>query len=234
MSTKCPQDEALGSYLEHRLSAEQTSTIEAHLADCDTCLDRLIMVKGLIHKENSEPDPAPEWLTDNTLRMIRKAESQTGSSWIERAKNSLRNFYGQVSDRLNLTSRSEDQCCQLHQMQPVRGGTGGILANNIILLSDIHNQTEIEIEIEKISTNLACIRIFPQIHTGNCKLLRVTLRSGNREMASKPMDGGYTLFDDVPFGKYCLDFIKDGQCENTYSFEITEPSSETIHGTESP
>jgi hypothetical protein len=83
-----------------------------------------------------------------------------------------------------------------------------------------------EIEIEKTGSNRAHIRV--KLHEAGKQPegVRVTLKAGEREIASYPFDGGYVLFEDIPFGHYSISLDKDGFQFGTYLFEIKE----TLHG----
>ncbi len=52
---KCPDTEVLAAYLDQRLSADEARRVEAHLAQCDGCLDTLLAVHHALEEsaENS-------------------------------------------------------------------------------------------------------------------------------------------------------------------------------------
>ncbi len=55
MRTKCIREEVLMDYLEGRLSEKERSKSERHLANCDTCLEEVVvageMIRGTRHLE---------------------------------------------------------------------------------------------------------------------------------------------------------------------------------------
>jgi hypothetical protein len=79
-----------------------------------------------------------------------------------------------------------------------------------------------EIEVEKTGINRANIRLRLNNPTKNPKSLRVTLKNGEKEMASYLLDGTYVVFEDIPFDRYSIDLAEDNATIGTYGFEIKE------------
>jgi tetratricopeptide (TPR) repeat protein len=60
--TACPSDETMAAYLDDQLSVEERARVEAHMADCDACVELLAaIVPDLPVPASSEvrPDPLP-------------------------------------------------------------------------------------------------------------------------------------------------------------------------------
>lgn len=77
----CPSDTRVVAYLEQRLKAKEKSRFEAHLSDCDVCLD---MIGGLIRQQRtSEPPEAPAHLVDTAADALPvKTGRQTSWRWV--------------------------------------------------------------------------------------------------------------------------------------------------------
>ena len=54
------------------------------------------------------------------------------------------------------------------------------------------------------------------------KMIRVTLKKGEREICSYLANEAYVLFEDIPFGHYNLTFGRDGVMLGRYYFEVKE------------
>ena len=72
MKGNCPQEEVLADYLSGRLSQENQSALESHLADCDQCLDEIVVTEVLI-KDNTlsgfeKVSPA---VTESAIALVR-------------------------------------------------------------------------------------------------------------------------------------------------------------------
>jgi hypothetical protein len=79
-----------------------------------------------------------------------------------------------------------------------------------------------EIEIEKAGEDKAHIRVKPDLAARDVEGIRVTLKKGDREVASYPLEGAYVLFEDIPFGHYSISLAKNGVLLGTYLFEIKD------------
>jgi hypothetical protein len=96
------------------------------------------------------------------------------------------------------------------------------VSRDFVLLTKTFENVESEIELEKTGENKALIRVrvFPDDIAG--QQFRVTLKEGDREIASQLAVGDYAIFEDIPFGHYNLSLARDGQTLGTYFFEVKE------------
>ena len=62
----CPEESQIAAYADHQLAGPAKDKLEAHLADCDFCLDQ---VGFLIRSANA---PLPEMVPDSLLRRAGK------------------------------------------------------------------------------------------------------------------------------------------------------------------
>ena len=58
----CPDAAMLASYADNGLSADERRLVEAHAADCTTCLEHLALL-GAVSVERDAPEPSRSWLT---------------------------------------------------------------------------------------------------------------------------------------------------------------------------
>ena len=49
-SGPCPGAEILAAYIEHTLDAEQTSAVEGHLAECEDCLEGVLVARAAMNE----------------------------------------------------------------------------------------------------------------------------------------------------------------------------------------
>jgi len=216
MEIACPTDEILADFLEGRLSEEEKSEMEAHLSDCDDCLEVLTVASSLLRgEERYELAPAPARVTDAAAQLVLGEYSPSTESLPARVERTLRDLPTRVAGFFI------DKGWGGLQPQPVRGFKRK-LSSDFVLLRKRFEDVESEIELEKTGENKALIRVrvFPA-DTAGLKI-RVTLKEGDREVASQLAVGGYALFEDIPFGHYGLTLARDGLTLGTYLFEVKE------------
>ena len=71
MKGNCPQEELLADYLAGRLSEENQSGLESHLADCDHCLDEIMAAEELVQEtELSGFKQVPPAVTESAIALV--------------------------------------------------------------------------------------------------------------------------------------------------------------------
>lgn len=221
MNMLCPDEERLVDYLEGRLSNEDSSQIEEHLSNCDTCLEGLVVTNGLVRGRVSwEFDPVPTRVTDGAVRLVASQRALSYDSLIEKLRRSIRDLGSGISELLRLKPWAR------WQLAPIRGSKT-VASEDFVCLRVPFKETETEIEIEKTGASKAHIRV--KVHEPSKErraAVRVTLKGGKREIASYLLDGTYVLFEYIPFGHYSITLAENGVELGTYLFEIKE----TRHG----
>jgi hypothetical protein len=90
-----------------------------------------------------------------------------------------------------------------------------------VVLTKSFNGVTVEIEIEKIAAQEARLRLrlmAKPAHTG----IRANLLKAEREFCSHPLPLDSWVSEQIPFGRYRLVLISNGQQLGSYSFEIKE------------
>lgn len=216
MKIACPDDERLADYLEDRLLDKERFQLEAHISDCEMCLERLAVSSSLLHGgTEGELDTVPREVTQGAVRLLKREGPGVADSISEGFKGAVRNFSDKVADFFRFTPWGA------WQLQPIRSARRKV-DKNLIILQQTFRDIETEIEIERIGADQCHIRIlFPEpspIGTG----VRVTLKRGDREIASYLAEKNRVVFEDIPFGRYGLTLAKEGTALGTFAFEITE------------
>ncbi|MBN1842465.1 MAG: zf-HC2 domain-containing protein [Deltaproteobacteria bacterium] len=221
MNMLCPDEERLVDYLEGRLSKEDSSQIEEHLSNCDTCLEGLVVTNGLVRGMVSwQFDPVPTRVTDRAVRLVASQRALSYDSLMEKLRRSIQGLSSGISELLRLKPWAR------WQLAPIRGSKM-VASEDFVCLRVPFKETETEIEIEKTRASKAHIRVKVQEHNKKRRAaVRVTLKSAEREVASYLLDGTHVLFEDIPFGHYSITLAENGVELGTYLFEIKE----TRHG----
>ena len=216
METACPADEILADFLEGRLSEQEKSEMEAHLSDCNDCLEVLAIGNSLIRGEDQfDLAPVPLELTDAAARLVQGEYPPSSESLPERIERTLRGLPARVAGFVGGKRWGG------LQPQPVRGFKRKV-SRDMVLLRKTFEDVEAEIELEKTGESKALIRVRVFLDDTAGQKTRVTLKEGDREIASQLAVGGYALFEDIPFGHYHLTLARDGLTLGTYLFEIKE------------
>jgi hypothetical protein len=220
MGKTCLDEEAIADYLEDRLSHDQRMEVEKHLSDCEMCLNAFVIANDLIRgKAQLELDMVPAEVTEAAVRLLESKRPVSSVSISEVLGSSLKDLYGKVTDFLRLKPWVD------WQLQPIRGPKP-ILIKDLIILKKKFQDIETEIEIEKTGENQTNIRVkFPEpivVRQG----IRVTLEKGQTEIASYMADSDQVLFENIPFGRYGLTFVREGKRLGRFFFE----TKETAHG----
>ena len=220
MKMPCPDEERLVDYLEARLSEEERCQVEEHLSDCQICLEGLVVTNGLVRgRDRFELDPVPTEVTESAVHLVTSQRALSHGSWMEKLGQSVKDLGSRMSDLLRLKPWGR------WQLAPIRGSKT-VASEDLVCLRVPFKETETEIEIEKTGDGKAHIRVKLHEPTRKRKAVRITLKKGEREIASYLLDGTYVLFEDIPFDHYSISLAENGMSLGTYLFEIKE----TRHG----
>ena len=216
MKRACPSDEMLADYLQGHLAEKEGSEMEEHLSDCTICLEDLVIANSLFQGADlPQLDAVPAEVTEAAVRLMQSLDSAESDSLSEKFERAIKDLPTRISDFLNHKTWAE------LQPQPVRGFKRKV-AKDLVLLKKTFEDVESEIEIEKVGENKALIRVRLLLADLTSQKIRVTLKKGDREIASHLAEEAYVLFEDIPFGHYSLTFARDGLTLGTYLFEIKE------------
>jgi len=205
----CPDEEMIADYLEGRLSVEDKDGLDAHLSECELCLEELVISAKALRNAAESP-PVPSSVTESAVRLVK------GRSAVV-AKKSLRESVADCAEKISAYFRYSFPWRWQHAT--IRSSRTAA-APDLVIIRKVFREIETEIEIEKTGEEKAHIRVKV---TGRGKNgIRVTLKKGEREISSQLLSGGYALFEDIPFGKYEIVFSTNGSELGAYTFEIRE------------
>jgi hypothetical protein len=205
----CPGEEMIADYLEDRLSAEDKEAMDAHLSECERCLEELV-IAGKAMKDTAEAPAVPLGVTKAAVRLVAK---QTTGAAEKSLKESIATYMEKVSDyvRYSLPWRWQHATIRSSKVES---------APDLVVIRKVYKEIETEIEIEKTGEDKAHIRVKAGGREKNG--IRVTLKKGEREISSQLLSGDHVLFEDIPFGRYEIVFSTNGSKLGTYTFEIRE------------
>lgn len=220
MKRLCSNDEAIADYLEGRLADEDRSAIESHFAQCEPCLERLMVSGSLVRGGLQSGDdfviqPVPKRVTRTAVNIVNNLSPKRHDSIQEKIGRFARSIYGRVSNLLTPGLLGESR------LAPIRGKKR-FISHNLISVRKTFKKIDTEIEIERAGNNRGHIRVnlIEDVHAKSN--VRVTLKNNGREISSYLLNEGHAIFEDVPFGHYMLVFITDGITIGKYKFEIKE------------
>jgi hypothetical protein len=219
MKRACPADEMLAGYLLGRLAEKEGSEMEKHLSDCTICLEELVIANSLFQGGDlPQLDAVPAEVTETAVRLVQDLDSTVSDSLSEKFERAIKTLPTRISNFLNHKTWAK------LQPQPIRSSKR-IVAKDLVLLKKTFRDIETEIEIEKMGENRAHIRVRLLLADTTNQTIRVTLKKGDREIASHLAEGAHVLFEDIPFGHYSLTFARDGLTLGICQFEIKETNS---------
>lgn len=217
MKTKCFNEEILADYMEGRLSSENNYDVEAHLSECDMCLESFMVGKNLF-MDPPEQERAPIHVTQAALRLVEDVNTPPLDLLMKRTGAFAKDIYTKVSDYIAPVSWEDSFA--------IRGEASVPEDCFHIRKKFKESGMETEIEIEKTGEDKANIRV---ILAGSAKEdtnIRATLKKDDREISSLLLDENHILFENIPFAHYNLVFTRHGQELGSYVFTLREPSHE--------
>jgi len=216
MKMSCPDEISLAQYLEGSLSEKDRSRMEEHLSVCQICLEGIVVTHGLIRRKGEfELEPVPAEVVESAVRLITGWNYNFFGWLINEFEESVKNLGSRIANGLRLRPWTRWRPAPIRSLKRVA-------SENLVSISVPFKGIKTEIEIEKTESGKANIRvIFPKDYKPE-KLVRITLKKGDREVASYLLDGDYVLFEDINFDHYGISLTEDVVKLGTYSFEIKE------------
>ena len=224
MRQLCPNDERLIDYIEGRLSEEDRTDLEIHLSVCEMCLEELVITNDIVaRKDIHELEQPPAEVTDAAVNLVVGRSPSASSVLIDSVNKFFSKLGSYIANPIRVWPWGR------WNPAPLRG-VKVAASEDYVCLEVSFKDLKTEIEIEKTGNNKANIRLKLKQPLKNPKSLRVTLKNGERELASYLLDGTYVFFEDIPFGHYSISLAEDNVTIGTYSFEIKE----SYHGGKEP
>ncbi|MCP4353886.1 MAG: zf-HC2 domain-containing protein [Desulfobacterales bacterium] len=207
MTKICPDHEKIVDYMKDRLSQEDRIEVEAHLPDCDLCLESLLILKDFV-KNTDLPDlkPVPMRVTQAAVQAV---DLQYDSA-AEKTGRVFKNIFSKVSDFFTEPIMPELEF-------------GGVRDPNMPESGDYIIKTEkfmgMKIDYEKPGEK-ALVRISLDNNTAENRDIRATLVKDDRELCSELLNEQFLIFDELPPGSYNIIFARHGLEIGTYPFDI--------------
>jgi hypothetical protein len=205
----CPGEEMIADYLEGRLSAEAKEAIDAHLSECELCLEDLV-IAGKAIRDAAELPAVPSGVTESAVRLVARRKTGVAEKGL---KELIAAYAEKISDYVRYSFPWRWQQATIRSSKVAT-------APDLVVIKKVFRDIEAEIEIEKTGEDKAHIRVKAGGREKNG--IRVTLKKGEREISSQLLSAGYALFEDIPFGRYEIVFSTNGSELGTYIFEIRE------------
>jgi hypothetical protein len=205
----CPDEEVIADYLEGCLSGEDKEAMDAHLSECELCLEEVV-IAGKAIRDAAELHAVPSGVTEAAVRLVGRRTTEVAEKGL---KESITAYAEKISDyfRYSLPWRWQQATIRSSKLAT---------APDLVMIKKVFKKIEAEIEIEKTGEGKAHFRVKAAGRKKNG--VRVTLKKGEREISSQLLSGGYALFEDIPFGRCEIVFSTNGSELGTYTFEIRE------------
>lgn len=219
MKTVCPREEVLADYLAGRLSSDNKSGLESHLADCRQCLDEMMVADSLFQRNDlSGYKMVPPAVTESAISLVTHRMWPDTLNIKKRSFQIFQHIYSWISVLAPFNFYRKDH------LAPIRSSEKTI-SNDFFHVRKSFREIIADIEIEKTGQKNASVRVNLISDSKNQNNIRVTLLDGNeREMASFLLNRGFVLFEDIPFGHYRLALVRNGTRIGMYLFEIKDSS----------
>lgn len=218
----CITEELFAAYLDNLLGNHEKVKIEEHLASCQDCRKKSIILYKIRTELAIEPLTIPP--VEVTKRAKQLFESRPTQKLIEVvisfAKDSMKIIKDSAEmfkplSLIEVEARTKAEtlhlCATPSAADTVKPEKDDL--RNIIHLCKQLNRIKIDIIIERIDDRFCDIEI-KAIDAESCAPvdnIRVTLVSGDRELASFLTKSGITAFRNLQFGSYTLTFIDKGK-----------------------
>jgi hypothetical protein len=201
--------------MENRLSEDDRLLLEAHLLDCDACLENLVLGKTLARNmEQSELESVPYYVTQSAMLLV----NELNTSLIKKTGKTVKKICSAISDYLTP---------EFGNVQPIAAairGTSGSLSEHSQEVIKRFKGIKIKIQIDPFYSEqrdhqhgTIKVSLMVPSHTLQSNI-RVSLKKEERELASYLLNPGEVLFEEVPWGTYHLVFTKDGTNIGEYAF----------------
>lgn len=216
MKNPCPQDEVLADYMENRLKEEEAADVEAHLFDCDLCMESFLVAGKILRSGDlAGLDPVPDRVTQAALDRVLETYPSRQESATDKIRRHLKEISQKALEYATSSPLGEPE------LVPIRSSRK-VVSKDLIHLKKTFKNIDTEVEVEKTSPRKALIRVRLPNNNGRGKGVRVTLERDRREISSQLFGNGTVLFEDISFGLYRLTFSQNDVILGEYVLEIKE------------
>ena len=182
----CPDEEAMAAFLEDKLPEAQRAEVAAHFLACGKCMDAATAAWGDIPKRLRVPMEA--------LRRATDALPAREGRWEILVK-----FAADFVEVLKNTGGRTQYFAPA--FASARSGKTG--KSNLVACAENVGGIDTEIEIERVDAGLGEVKVVLKEGGGiPIPPVRVTIKSGNNELASYVAQEGTAVFERLPIGNY--------------------------------
>jgi hypothetical protein len=201
----CLADTVLSHYIDGALEEAAREKVEFHLAECNSCLDLVLLHKKLTQDEAIETaSHVPEILLQKAKSLV--PEKQTQVDIFDIVLKFAKETIDIIKNPGNLAISYSAAPV------PVRGEKQSI-PTNLVTLSKTVNDLMCDIEVEKVGDGHVNIKIFTKmVKSGKPpEKLRISLFNPHQEIASNFAENGEAHFEGLMFGEYVIQINKQGK-----------------------
>lgn len=206
----CPDEENLASYLSGLFAEDARNRLEAHLAECTSCLDDLLAAYKAA--QETEAVRVPQQIIDRAMSLVRPVKGE---------KNFLNLVVRVVKDTVELV-RTSGQLILAPAPVGVRGRPKPS-ESSILQVEKEMGRFRVTVEVEKVEAELCQAVVVVKERDGKpAEGIRLSLVSGGREQASYLTRQGEAVFDRIPQGEYNLAISDSGSPVGTIRLRLVE------------
>jgi hypothetical protein len=214
VNTGCLTEETVADYLEERLTDEERSRVESHLAQCDACLEELIAARGALQSDILKQfQPVPRHVTEKAIKRVKALEDRP---LLLKISKTVKEKFSEWTEPISGLWPGYNL-----SLATVRGSKK-IVSDDMVLIKKSFSGFNAEVEIEKTGPDKATIRVRVKEKDVKGPHIRVSLLKDGRELSSYLGTVSGIIFEDIPFGHYVLTFTRNGSKIGEYLFEIKE------------
>jgi hypothetical protein len=220
MKRDCPEEEILVDHIERRLFGKDRAMMEKHLSNCEECLERAILAKGLSRQTNGlRLETVPQGVTDRTVQLVTSRYNKRYKTSSGKLGQAIQDTFSKIGEVLKAKRWRLLQPATLRSSQ-------ARASDDFVCIAVQFKEVEAEIEIEKMENRSAKVRVTPINNKTHERSIRITLKAGERDFASYLLEGSHVTFEDIPFGHYSISLALDNTPSGTYLFEIKDSQDE--------
>jgi hypothetical protein len=197
----CPDAMTLAVYMDGKLSTSERDLTERHLGSCDLCLDEVVAAVERSDWISAKSQPVPAYLLQKAVAL----EQSVKLAMLPKTKGAFDVVLLLLKDTVQLVNSSSEWFIPLPMVVPAVRGTPGTRKASAVRLQKEVGSYKVELDIEQTRSMQCQIGINVKEKDGNpAEDIRVSLSTGDYELASYLTRQGRAVFDEIPRGEYGL------------------------------
>ncbi|MDM8539799.1 hypothetical protein QUF90_01800 [Desulfococcaceae bacterium HSG9] len=202
MQTQCITIETHAKYIFNCLAPDEREQAEYHFAQCDECLEKLIINRELLEEiDLAQFDPAPSNLIQPALGKI---------------FDYLKTFREWLTDLA--------QPPWLGSVATVRSGkdSAKTVSPGAVLVKKEMQDLQVEIYIEKLKESRVALWIHVSCNKRPAPNVYLSLKQASGATVARLLNHDYECFDNIPYGRYSLKLEQKEAAKGIYAFKIDD------------